>query len=156
MGQSEYGRHQRLAAAYTLLRMTGARTNTEVHFQSSAFNTSEPKHYFMNPCCFGDDVCRWMIQELRTRGAEADDEPGQEDFGWYLTFWADKTKHFFVIGFQPGEGATPGQWIGWLERAGLLSRVFGRRRGVSPRAFDLANEVLSSSAKVSSVSWLDQ
>jgi len=137
--------------------MTGARTKTEVRFQSSVFNTSAPKPYFINPCCFGDDVCRWMIEELRTKSIEADDEPGQEDFGWYLTFWADQAKHFFVVGFRPGDEATPGQWIGWLERAGLFRRVFGRRsRDVSPGAYDLVNEILSSSAKVSSVSWHEQ
>jgi len=29
---------------------------TIVSFNSAAFNMTEPKRYFINPCCFGDDV----------------------------------------------------------------------------------------------------
>src|SRR5437764_5341273 len=53
--------------------------NTEVRFRSTAFNCTEPRDYFINPCCFGDDVCRWLIRELRARGHRTADEPGQED-----------------------------------------------------------------------------
>jgi hypothetical protein len=28
---------------------------TVVTFNSSAFNTTQPKSYFINDCCFGDD-----------------------------------------------------------------------------------------------------
>lgn len=59
---------------------------TEVYFLSSAFNCTQPKDYFINDCCFGDDVARWLIQQLRTQGVQTA-EPGQEDFGWYFTFY---------------------------------------------------------------------
>jgi len=33
-----------------------------VIFQSTAFNTSQPKDYFINDCCYGDDVARWLME----------------------------------------------------------------------------------------------
>ena len=42
-----------------------------VVFRSDAFNTSETKDYFINECCFGDDLARWLIEQLRARGATA-------------------------------------------------------------------------------------
>jgi hypothetical protein len=38
---------------------------TAVTFESTAFNMAEPRDYFINPCCFGDDVAIWLIGELR-------------------------------------------------------------------------------------------
>ena len=35
---------------------------TVVTFQSSAFNTSERKDYFINNCCYGDDVARVIAE----------------------------------------------------------------------------------------------
>src|SRR5437016_2303767 len=54
---------------------------TEAAFRSSAFNTSVVKPYFINECCFGDDLAEWMIARLRANGIQTDDKPGQEDFG---------------------------------------------------------------------------
>ncbi len=54
---------------------------TVVTFQSPAFNTSERKDYFINDGCYGDDLARWLIEQLRSRGVQTDAEPGQEDFG---------------------------------------------------------------------------
>jgi len=31
-------------------------------FQSNAFNTSEQRDYFINECCFGDDLARSLIE----------------------------------------------------------------------------------------------
>jgi len=130
---------------------------TEVHFQSAAFNTTQPKDSFINRNSFGDDVCRWVIEELRAGGIQIDDEPGQEDFGWYVAFWVDGAKHFFIVGFQPGDDGASGQWLGWLERAGLFrALVGGSKRGISPRAVEAIDSILSSSPDVRSVSWHEQ
>jgi hypothetical protein len=57
---------------------------TIVTFTSLLFNTSSQKAYFINPGCFGDDVAKWLADQLRNQGHE--DMPGQEDFGWYFIF----------------------------------------------------------------------
>ena len=46
---------------------------TAVTFESTTFNMSEPKEYFINPCCFGDDVATWLIGELRKQGLTTDE-----------------------------------------------------------------------------------
>ena len=74
---------------------------TVVTFESTAFNMAEPKDYFTNPCCFGDDVAVWLIGELRKQGLTTDEKPGQEDFGWYLNFKVTETSHTLVIGHRP-------------------------------------------------------
>lgn len=47
-----------------------AKVRTVVTFESTAFNMAEPKDYFINPCCFGDDLAKWLIDELANRVRE--------------------------------------------------------------------------------------
>ena len=62
------------------------KTKTLATFKSNLFNSTETKDYFINPNCFGDDVAKWLLQELRAKGIKTDKEPGQEDFGWFFDF----------------------------------------------------------------------
>jgi len=128
---------------------------TEVHFRSTAFNCTEPKDYFINDCCFGDDVVRWLIQQLRAQGIQTDDEPDQEDFGWYLTFHVGGTEHCFIISFQPNDPATGDQWLGWLERqSGLLGSLFGGlKRGILPEAIQAIDTALKASPDIQRITW---
>jgi hypothetical protein len=54
-------------------------TRTVVIFNSTAFNMAEPKDYFINPCCFKDDVAKYLIGELRNQSVETDEKPGPDD-----------------------------------------------------------------------------
>jgi hypothetical protein len=127
---------------------------TVVTFKSSAFNMSEPREYFINPCCFGDDLATWLAEQLRRKGHQASEKPGQEDFGWYFTFLISGIEYFFVIGHQPGDGAE-GAWIGWLERKrGFVAFVLGgHKRGIHPDAAWAIHEILSSSSQIQNVRW---
>jgi hypothetical protein len=92
-----------------------------VTFKSSAFNSSEPKEYFINPSCFGDDVAKWLAAELRSKGHEAEEGPGQEDFGWYFRFTVSGIEHCFVIGYRPDDDSGDG----FVDRlAGAKPRIF--------------------------------
>jgi hypothetical protein len=125
---------------------------TIVTFESDAFNSAEPREYFINDCCFGDDVARALIDQLRSRGAVTEPEPGQEDFGWYLTFEAGAS-HQLVIGYRP-DADEAGTWICWLERnAGLIGSLLGRRRRVLPEAATVINEVLAAIPSIRNVRW---
>ena len=128
---------------------------TVVTFESSAFNTSERKDYFINDCCYGDDMAHWLMKQLRSGGNQTDAEPGQEDFGWYFAFRAGDVEYQFIIGHRPADGDDPAVWIGWLERKqGLLGSLFGgRKRGIQPEAVRLLHSVLSSSPEVTSIRW---
>lgn len=133
--------------------MTSLRT--VVTFESSAFNTSERRPYFINDGCFGDDVARWLIAELYARGVPTDAEPGQEDFGWFFGFRPGETVYQFIIGYRPGADKEPGVWIGWVERkVGLLGSLLGaRHRGIEPQALEVLHAVLARADRVASVRW---
>lgn len=131
---------------------------TLVTFSSAAFNTAEQKSYFINPNCFGDDLARWLIAQFREAGVETDDEPRQEDFGWYFNFQIEGRTHSGVIGVRASQDDEPACWAVWLERArGLLGSIMGgRRRGVSPSAVALMHRVLSHAAEIVDIRWHDQ
>jgi hypothetical protein len=128
---------------------------TVVTFESTAFNMTEPKDYFINPCCCGDDVAMWLIGELRKLGLPTDEKPGQEDFGWYLNFEVTGAAHTLVIGHRPAGVAEAGTWIGWPERRrGFLgSLVGGRNRGIQPAALEAIDRILSGSSLIRDVRW---
>ena len=128
---------------------------TIVAFRSTAFNTTEEKDYFINPGCFGDDLGKWLIRELRSRGLHTDDEPDSEDFGWYFTFRVGDLEYDFVISYRPGDGDPEGDWIGWLERSkGFLASMLGlRKKGIEPEAAQAVHAVLSASPQIREVRW---
>jgi hypothetical protein len=128
---------------------------TVVTFESTAFNMTKPKDYFINPCCFGDDLAEWLISELRKQGMRTDEKPGQEDFGWYLNFDTAGVGHTFVIGHRPNGETEAGTWIGCLERKrGLIGSILGgRRRGIQASAAQAIHQILTGSSVVREVRW---
>lgn len=128
---------------------------TPVTFRSAAFDTTEAKTYFINDENYGDDVAAWMAEQLRTRGIEVDQDIGQEDHGWYLTFRVEGTAYNFVVGHRDGSRV---EWIGWLERSvGLLGLWFGARtRGISAEAALEIHHALSEADEVTDVEWYDE
>jgi len=131
--------------------VSGDRVRTVVRFVAEGFNKTEPRDYFINPCCFGDDVAKWLMGDLRKKGLAVDDEPGQEDFGWYFGFRFQGEEYHLVIGSMED---TP-YWLIWLERAkGLIPSLFGaRNRGIKPAAVQLIHDVLGASPNVSDMRW---
>lgn len=127
-------------------------------FHSSVFNAAESRPYFINPACFGDDVARWLIARLRETGARTDDEPGQEDFGWYFDFEVPEGTHTCVISLRPGEAGGAPDWVVWVERSrGLLgSMLGGRRRGIAPSATARLHDALSRAPEVTALRWHEQ
>ncbi len=128
---------------------------TVVTFESTAFNMTKPRDYFINPCCFGDDVAEFLLRELRKQGMGSDEKPGQEDFGWYLNFDAAGVGHTLVIGHRPSGESEAGIWIGWLERERRLigSILGGRRRGIQASAAQAVHQALTGSSVVRDVRW---
>ena len=129
---------------------------TVATFKSSSFNTSEVRAFFINPNCFGDDLARWLISRLREAFIATDDEPDQEDFGWYFNFSMQEGEHCCVLGYRPGEaGNKDGEWVVWLERRrGLLgSLVGGRNRGIAQSAIAAIHTALSSGSEIRTLRW---
>ena len=69
-------------------------------FETDQFNLSQPKDYFINECCYGDDAAAWLRVKLAEKGIEAT-EPGQEDWGWYLDVRHDGNAYFVGVGASP-------------------------------------------------------
>lgn len=128
---------------------------TFVTFQSDKFNSTEAKEYFINPCCFGDDLCWWLIGELKAAGVEIECEPGQEDFGWYFYFAVGEEKFCFVCGFRPADGDDPAAWVAWVERnAGFFASIFGQRdKNVGAAGPKQIHKALSSCPEITNIRW---
>jgi hypothetical protein len=135
--------------------MADSGPRTVVSFRTSLFNTSEPRPYFINPCCFGDDAARWIMAALERAGMAVDPEPGQEDFGWYFGFRVEGVDHHLVIGNREDAAGATGEWIGWLERnVGFLQSLLGRRNtGISPAAARAIHAALHTSPDIQDVRW---
>lgn len=134
-----------------------------VTFRTSAFNTTEPREYFINPGCFGDDLLTWLAGALTASGVAVDGEPDQEDFGWYVRFEVAGSPYDFVTGFRPpdpdSEGNADGLWIGWLEPAlGLVASMLGKRRRkpVPAETAELVHAALASHPEISDIRWHDR
>jgi len=127
-----------------------AELNTCVTFKSSVFNTNEPKEYFLNPCCYGDDVVKWLIQELQGRGYDVESEPEQVKFCWSLTFRSGGQSYDFTVACED-----EGEWTGWITRSvGFLPLLLGAQwRGIQADAVQAIHAVLASSPDVQDLRW---
>lgn len=136
---------------------------TLVTFESSAFNDSEPRDYFINPSCFGDDVLRWLSERLRQRGHAAEREPIQEDFGWVLGYAVDGVRHQLIFGHRPGDETDPPDkrrgdpavWLGWVRRRrNPAAALFGAERlGIKPAAVRAIHDALSDPGLIRNIRW---
>ena len=71
---------------------------THVTFLSDAFNKTEVKKNFINECCFGEDLARWMIPRFSDVDLNVDPEPCQEDWGWEVFVTCGDKRFFIGIG----------------------------------------------------------
>jgi hypothetical protein len=131
---------------------------TVVTFKSTAFNITERKPYFINDCCYGDDLARWMTAELAKQGVVTFGEPGQEDFGWYLAFEIATRRFTFCASFRPDDVNAGATWIGFIERnCSPLEMLFRmHKRGVTVAAQLLIHQVLSGSSQIHEIRWYDE
>jgi len=133
----------------------GDQVRTVVTFKSLSFNTTEPKDYFINPYCFGDDVAKWIMQRLKRIGISTSNEPGQEDFGWYFNFELPDATYCLVVGYRPGETNKDGLWVCQIERhRGLVASLLGgRKRGIGQTAARTIHSVLFGSPDARELRW---
>jgi hypothetical protein len=118
----------------------------EINFQSTAFNCTEPKDYFINPCCFGDDVGKWLSAKLIEQGYVCDDV-GQEDWGWYFMCNIRDQKYYVNIGYVEGEG-----WRLLLEPYVPVFKKLFMRPEISAAALEnVVREILKSSPEIHDV-----
>ncbi len=93
-------------------------TLVDIRFTTDRFNLSEVGPDFINDCCFGEDLSRWLVAELDQRGIEAN-VIGMEDFGWANTArYQGMTYLLCVAGASDEDSEHPnrGEWHLILER----------------------------------------
>jgi hypothetical protein len=128
----------------------------EVHFHSTAFKCATTDGSATSDACFGEDLCRWLIRELRGRGGHnPSDKPTKGDFCWYVAFHVGGAEHRFFVRFVPQNPSAGEEWRGWLERrTGFIGSLFGRqRRAILDEAIQAVDAVLTSSPDVHAVTW---
>lgn len=130
---------------------------TYVTFESDAFNTTEQKPTFINPDCFGDDVLAWLAQELKAMGVETD-EPGAEDFGWYLPYKVDGETYFITGSLRPGDENLPDLWIFEIEKSvAFWKMLFGKQHeDISPNAVAVVHDCLKKNPQIRNILWHDK
>ena len=110
----------------------------DILFETNRFNLSEVQEHFINPCCFGEDLARWLRAELMERGLEVD-EPGQEDWGWYLRARRQGCWYFVGVGGNADEASgekNQGEWrimveeVKWgFSPSEMVKAVWGKLTG---------------------------
>ncbi|HEY4313853.1 MAG TPA: hypothetical protein VGN12_30725 [Pirellulales bacterium] len=138
----------------------------EIHvvFVTDRFNCSQPMSHYINACCYGDDLAAWLAQKLLPRGYDVD-EPGQEDWGWYLQVANGERRWFVAIGVtQPNEAfltppslstAAPrgnlGEWRIIIKTRGSLWQRLTHKNQISPsdELVQAVNEIVTSGLQVS-------
>jgi hypothetical protein len=121
-----------------------------VRVRSSAFNTTEPRAHFINPCCFGDDLGAWLKPRLEAKGFRVSG-PDQEDWGWYLVCARDGREAFVNIGSVDD---ADGEWLLGVEPyRSLADRLLGRGHGAESLARAL-HEVLEAAPEIAIVEWV--
>ena len=126
----------------------------QVTFESQGFNTTLPQVDYINPDCYGDDVCRWLQAQLKSAGYKVEEELGQEDFGWYIQFEVDSIKYCLITQYRP---VRPGVWICTLERisgVNLFSFFFGAgQRHIKIEAAQALHTILSNNPLIQNIKW---
>jgi hypothetical protein len=99
-------------------------------FETSRFNLSQPRDYFINDCCFGDDTAEWLRGKLAELAIQATKQE-QEDWGWYINVVHGGSSYFVGIGGN-AEGATSGnrgEWRLMIEKQrSLMEKIIGKNR----------------------------
>jgi hypothetical protein len=93
-------------------------------FKTDRFNLSKIKETFINPCCFGEDLARWLHEALREKKSEVS-EPYQEDWGWELPAKNQGNGYYLCMsGNADGEGANSnaGEWRIIIEKKRSLGQ----------------------------------
>jgi len=119
-----------------------------VRFQSAAFNSTEPRPHFINPCCFGDDVAEWLKPRLQQIGYDVQG-PDQEDWGWYLVCRNAHGSYYVNIGH------TGDEWQIILERQRSFGEWLLRKSNApAPELTRDLHAVLSEAPEIDVTEWL--
>ena len=103
------------------------------HFTASRFNATEVRSYFINECCFGDDVIAWLRERMTQTAADADiGEPVQEDWGWGFWLELGDDRYWIYASVVPEDGHKDARHE-WLVGIDGQEPLFAWRRDMRTR-----------------------
>jgi hypothetical protein len=123
--------------------------HNHVTFETSLFNMTEVKDYFINPCCFGDDTAAWLSKRLSEQGYSVIDEPIQEDWGWEIEVKHKANGFWFNIGLLEDERA----WLVWVEPQNKLFRKVPTSAVIEMSV--ALDKVLKAEPEIRKIRWYD-
>jgi hypothetical protein len=129
---------------------------TIVTFRCPTFNVNESKDYFINSENFGDDLAKWLSEQLQKHAIQTQKDgefPGQEDFGWFFNCKLDQETFCIVIGHHYDDKDF--EWVVWIERkCGLFKSLLGgRKKNIDSRIPQAIHDVLFGSDTISHIRW---
>jgi hypothetical protein len=99
----------------------------DLSFSTDKFNRTEVKSYFINACCFGEDLAQWLVDQLANDGIKASGI-GQEDWGWYFTVG----KYFVGVGGDASgdepESSNFGHWRLMIQKRRRVLEFLQRKK----------------------------
>lgn len=103
-----------------------------VRFHSTAFTPADAEPGRVNTERYGYALATWVAARLRERGFDAA-TPVPDDWGWLLG--VEQDGRVVRIGCGNVDGSVS-EWVIWLDvvRPGILAKVLGRSRNVTPNA----------------------
>ena len=106
----------------------------DIHFTTDRFNLSVVDPTFINDCCFGEDLSRWLVTALCQRGIEAA-VICMEDFGWANE--ASYNGHTYLLcvagaSDEDSEHPNRGEWHIMLERKRTWLEVLQGKAKITP------------------------
>lgn len=122
-------------------------------FSTDIFNTTIVHEHFINDCCFGEDVGEWLKSRLEAKGYEIDD-PGQEDWGWYLGCVKDGVTYMLCLYFME-EDEEPFWQIVVVVCVPFLKRIFRPKPEIPAQLRRDIHNVLESEPKIRDIYWLN-
>ena len=103
----------------------------DILFKTDRFNLSIEKENFINSCCFGEDLATWLREVMIFKGISVN-EPGQEDWGWYLGAELKGIKYLIGISGNADEEdgqSNNGEWRLMIEnKRSLGEKLFGKNK----------------------------
>jgi hypothetical protein len=99
-------------------------------FKTSRFNLSKVGEHFINPCCFGEDLARWLRIKLIKRSVGVR-QPYQEDWGWELPATQGNNSYYLCMSGKSDESSTnkdDGEWRIIVEKKRSIAQRL-RRKG---------------------------
>lgn len=134
-----------LLAALVVVGLALVRDNKGFILATNRFNVSVVGPHFINPCCFGEDLARWLRSSLRERGIETDQER-QEDWGWYFYARFEGRRyridvaHGTPLGVAPKQ-QEPAEWhLTLSRRRSLLEKILRRNKVNASESFAIVLE----------------